>query len=502
MTRFDDELVHHEADEGDISPAPSRRTPGSSSTAAAVYASHSGGLARSVQMLAENVARLANPGAAAAAPRTAGEEGAYVKERAAEGIEGGGAPIPFQQQIQAAFGGHDVSGVKAHVGGAAATAGAAIGAKAYATGDHVAFREAPDLHTAAHEAAHVVQQRGGVQLKAGVGEVGDTYERQADEVADAVVRGDSAETILGAPTSASPSPGSTQRKAVQLRATSARPARAGSHGSVSDVQRMSVQRSGCDNDLPPRSVARELVDVRQRIDINIESWRSNLEQATDSAVDGVFKAKEQILAFKHGAAKFIMAAAALDISKIVKLDEGTFGAAPAAGAALEASVAGVGKLNVGTLVTSGVSAMANAAMKMQVTELASAKKTLKEGARSELLPYVSNWKQGAHEWARRQLEAQKVTPQTTEDPVVCEEKTVALEAEVGNVFPPLADAGQLSDVRQRAQQIVWEAQFQGPVPDDMKSGATKSIEGQQERRADHRATKGEDPGPSKLAPIR
>mgnify|MGYP002064701929 CR=1 FL=1 len=32
-----------------------------------------------------------------------------------------------------------------------------MGAKAYATGNHVAFQQQPDLHTAAHEAAHVVQ---------------------------------------------------------------------------------------------------------------------------------------------------------------------------------------------------------------------------------------------------------------------------------------------------------------------------------------------------------
>jgi hypothetical protein len=51
-----------------------------------------------------------------------------------------------------------------------------MGAEAFATGDQVAFGAAPDLHTAAHEAAHVVQQRQGVQLKGGVGEVGDAYE--------------------------------------------------------------------------------------------------------------------------------------------------------------------------------------------------------------------------------------------------------------------------------------------------------------------------------------
>ncbi|MBE7452771.1 MAG: DUF4157 domain-containing protein [Kofleriaceae bacterium] len=47
--------------------------------------------------------------------------------------------------------------MQAHVGGLAAAASAAMGAEAYATGNHVAFRRAMalTLHTAAHEAAHV-----------------------------------------------------------------------------------------------------------------------------------------------------------------------------------------------------------------------------------------------------------------------------------------------------------------------------------------------------------
>ncbi|MEO1271892.1 MAG: DUF4157 domain-containing protein, partial [Myxococcota bacterium] len=44
-----------------------------------------------------------------------------------------------------------------------------MGSLAYATGHTVAFKQSPDLHTAAHEAAHVVQQRAGaVQLKGGI----------------------------------------------------------------------------------------------------------------------------------------------------------------------------------------------------------------------------------------------------------------------------------------------------------------------------------------------
>lgn len=128
--------------------------------------------------------------------RGPGLTGEGVQSRAAEGVAGGGSQLPHEEAIQASFGQHDVSGIRSHVGGAAAEAGDAMGAEAYATGNDVAFQETPDLHTAAHEAAHVVQQRAGVQLKGGVGEVGDTYEQNADEVADRVVQGKSAEDLL------------------------------------------------------------------------------------------------------------------------------------------------------------------------------------------------------------------------------------------------------------------------------------------------------------------
>ncbi len=123
-------------------------------------------------------------------------DGARVQETAAAGVAGGGGALPHAEAIQRSFGRHDVGGVQAHVGGRAASAAGAIGAEAYTTGSHVAFAGAPSLHLAAHEAAHVVQQRAGVSLKGGVGQVGDVYERHADQVADAVVAGKSAEGLL------------------------------------------------------------------------------------------------------------------------------------------------------------------------------------------------------------------------------------------------------------------------------------------------------------------
>ena len=133
-----------------------------------------------------------------AVQRKGGGSADAVHRAAAHGIQGSGGSMPHLGAIQKSFGRHDVSSVPAHVGGNAAEASSAMGAEAYATKGAVAFKRSPDLHTAAHEAAHVVQQRDGVQLKGGVGEVGDRYERHADAVADRVVQGRSAEDLLDA----------------------------------------------------------------------------------------------------------------------------------------------------------------------------------------------------------------------------------------------------------------------------------------------------------------
>jgi hypothetical protein len=124
------------------------------------------------------------------------QDPAAVQAAAQRGTAGGGASLPHLGRIQQLFGRHDVTGVKSHVGGETADAARDMGATAFAAGDRVGFAGAPDLHTAAHEAAHVVQQRGGVQLKGGVGAVGDAYEQHADQVADLVVAGRSAESTL------------------------------------------------------------------------------------------------------------------------------------------------------------------------------------------------------------------------------------------------------------------------------------------------------------------
>jgi hypothetical protein len=80
----------------------------------------------------------------------------------------------------------------------AADATGAIGARAFTSGESIAFARRPDLYTAAHEATHLVQQRAGIALPGGIGVRDDPWEQHADAVADAVTSGRSAERLLDA----------------------------------------------------------------------------------------------------------------------------------------------------------------------------------------------------------------------------------------------------------------------------------------------------------------
>jgi len=134
-------------------------------------------------------------GASAGAP---GAGAGGIRRLAGEGVATAADALPGLERIQAAFGRHDVSGLRVQVGGAAGAAAERMGARAYALGDRIAFRRPPDLRLAAHEAAHVIQQRQGIHLVDGVGRPGDPYERHADAVAQRVVGGQSAEDLLDA----------------------------------------------------------------------------------------------------------------------------------------------------------------------------------------------------------------------------------------------------------------------------------------------------------------
>lgn len=139
-----------------------------------------------------------------------------IHAAAAQGVSSSGGSLPYAQKIQDSFGRHDISSIRSHQGAGASKAASQIGAKAYATGRDVAFGSSPDLHTSAHEAAHVIQQQGGVSLKGGVGAAGDKYERHADAVADLVVQGKSAEALLDQYSGSSSTETGVQRKELPV----------------------------------------------------------------------------------------------------------------------------------------------------------------------------------------------------------------------------------------------------------------------------------------------
>lgn len=119
-----------------------------------------------------------------------------IRQAAGQGIRTPASRLPYAARIQQSFGHHDISGIQAHLGPQATRSAGVMRASAYTTGNHVVFARTVDVRTAAHEAAHVVQQRAGVRLAQGVGRVGDMYEQHAEAVARQVSAGRSAEELL------------------------------------------------------------------------------------------------------------------------------------------------------------------------------------------------------------------------------------------------------------------------------------------------------------------
>jgi hypothetical protein len=92
--------------------------------------------------------------------------------------------------------GRDFSNVRVHTDHPASDSAQEIQARAYTVGNHVVFGDGQydpstkaGQNLLAHELTHVVQQQRGVHLKGEIGEAGDTYEREADAVANAVTDG-------------------------------------------------------------------------------------------------------------------------------------------------------------------------------------------------------------------------------------------------------------------------------------------------------------------------
>lgn len=134
---------------------------------------------------------------------------------AARTVAQGGGPLPYKEEIQAAFGGYDLSGLRAFVGGEAGEAAANMEAHGFQVADAAGFRKFPTKHDAAHEAAHYVQCREGIECKAEFSGEGDIYERHADAVADAVVAGQSAVPLLAPRTGAQGAPSLLRLKSTK-----------------------------------------------------------------------------------------------------------------------------------------------------------------------------------------------------------------------------------------------------------------------------------------------
>lgn len=128
-----------------------------------------------------------------------------IRLAAEKGLQTSVSALPYRERLQQAFGPHDISHVKAHLGAEASASATAMKARAFASGGHVVFNGMPDLHTVAHEVTHTLQQQRGIQLSTGVGQVGDVYEQQAELVAQRVTAGQSVagllDRMLGAPAS-------------------------------------------------------------------------------------------------------------------------------------------------------------------------------------------------------------------------------------------------------------------------------------------------------------
>ncbi|RYF89561.1 MAG: hypothetical protein EON95_18555, partial [Caulobacteraceae bacterium] len=149
--------------------------------------------------------------AALNARRTAGQARA-MHAVARRGLSDPAGPYPHGDRIRAAFGSYAPIGLAAHMGPAARAASRDLSAGGYVLNGRAAFAERPSLHTAVHEAAHMVHQaHGGAALTHGIGHMSDAHERMADRVADTVAAGGSAEPMFasafgGAAPSATPGP--------------------------------------------------------------------------------------------------------------------------------------------------------------------------------------------------------------------------------------------------------------------------------------------------------
>lgn len=125
-------------------------------------------------------------------------EGADIAIASAASSNGTSLPEPVMRKFESSLGA-DLSSVRVHTGSESESAAHAVGARAYTMGQDIHFgagqydpSSSGGEHLLAHEVAHTVQQRGGSTLrqnKLEVSSTGDRAEIEADQAADAMIRG-------------------------------------------------------------------------------------------------------------------------------------------------------------------------------------------------------------------------------------------------------------------------------------------------------------------------
>lgn len=120
-----------------------------------------------------------------------------IHQTAAASVHSTCSQLPHLDAIQHSFGQHDVRSMQGFTRTKADAASVALFGQAYTTKNKNEFSSrSRNLHTTAHEVTHVVQQQNGMLLDMGVGNVADKYEPHADAVADSVVKGRSAGSLI------------------------------------------------------------------------------------------------------------------------------------------------------------------------------------------------------------------------------------------------------------------------------------------------------------------
>ncbi len=133
-----------------------------------------------------------------------GAEPARAPPAVHSALRGGGRPLdPALRRYFEPRLGHDLRAVRVHTGAEADASARAVRAKAYAVGTDVVFRQgafSPETKSGkrllAHELAHVAQGSEGARAEQGplsVSSPEDGAEREADRMADAVMRGETVE---------------------------------------------------------------------------------------------------------------------------------------------------------------------------------------------------------------------------------------------------------------------------------------------------------------------